>query len=75
MTRGAGSGAGRVVSSRFASGRMGRKRSLARIDHPEHARARPRPPRFNGRPGAMVFRVILLKVRQYPLSAIAGPDC
>jgi hypothetical protein len=70
---GTGSRAGRIVPSDLAGCRMGVKRGLAHVRHPEYAGAYPFPERFNGFPGPVVFRVFFLKIWQYALNAVNCP--
>src|SRR5258706_14249942 len=70
-----GSRASCVIPFHCARRRMRPKRSLAYSGHPKHTGTCPRAARFESPPGAIVLWVACLKIWQYALSAITGPDC
>jgi hypothetical protein len=64
----------RTILSYFTSSSMRRKRSLAYLPHPEHSCLYPCPTYFDSVPGALVFRVLLLKIRHDTLDTINCPQ-
>jgi len=70
-----GSRASCVIPFHCARSRMRPQRSLAYSGHAKHTCTCPRAARFDSPPGAIVLWVASLKIGQYALSAITGPDC
>ena len=71
---GTGSGAGRIILCDLTRSRMGVKRSLAYIGHPENARSCPRTYRFDGFSRTIITRFSLFKIWQHTLGTVRRPD-
>ena len=72
VTGGTGGGTGRSLIG-VAGGGMGGKCGGARLAH-RYLTTHPGTPCFEGSARSVVFRVLLLEVREYMLGAVSGPE-